>query len=320
MELCQIDFQNGHCISLVGENSQNVIWTDVLVQRLPTLYELRHISESHWKNITEINDVILTATNLSNHGRSTQFVQKIVPYDLERTVQIDLPGHLEKGRFVNVYENGKLSLNFVTGDTAQTLITKSVAVIKRLLPRTSVEATLRGVQSRILSQINGNLITVFDKDDNHTIVQRFTNNITTNVSLGENFTVIYVTITILLFQKIEDEILNVYTEFGIFIKLDPSIEVEEEEEQRPNVEDSEVSTQSSEVTSSGFLPEHYAGQLFQPSGPIYPGFRTISTGAALLFCSVFCIAMFDVFRKITGDRRAKRSGSYKIVQTNEKIY
>lgn len=135
--------------------------------------------------MTEGESVLLATTNLINREESTQFVQKVIPFDLEREVQFDLPENLVQGISVNVYdEAGRLGLRFDVGDAATTLISKSVPAIKRLLGRTSVGVTVTGHTERVLSKLNGNLITVFDRNDDKAVVERFTQNLVLNVSVG----------------------------------------------------------------------------------------------------------------------------------------
>lgn len=174
-------------MALAGNQSQNIISTEVLVQRLPIHYDLKIVHVGAWKNITEGEHVSLATTHLYNRQSDNQFVQKVIPYDLEREVQFDpLPEDLLRDVKVNVYdEAGRLDLRFDVGDAATTLISKSVPAIKRLLPRTSIEVSVQGRNDRVLSKVNGDLITVFDRadNDNAALVQRFTKNLVLNVSI-----------------------------------------------------------------------------------------------------------------------------------------
>lgn len=181
VEFCRIDMSNGHCVAIGG--SQNVIYSEILVQRLPLRYDLKTVQIGAWKNVTEGETIQLAQTNLINRDEATQFVQKVIPYDLEREVQFDLPENLVKDIQVNVYdEAGRLGLRFDVGDAATTLISKSVPAIKRLLGRTSIAVTVKGHTERVLSKLNGDLITVFDRNDDKLVVDRFTQNLVLNVS------------------------------------------------------------------------------------------------------------------------------------------
>lgn len=181
VEYCRLDMTTGHCVAENG--NQNVISTDILVQRLPLRYDLRTLQVGSWKNVTELETVVLANTHLINRHEDTQFVQKVVPYDMEREVEFDLPQDLVQDVQVNVYDAaGRLGLRFDVGDAATTLISKSVPAIKRLLGRTSIEVTVKGRTERVLSKLNGDLITVFDRNDDKTVVQRFTQNLLLNVS------------------------------------------------------------------------------------------------------------------------------------------
>lgn len=185
-EFCRIDLNSGHCVALAANQSQNIISTEILVQRLPIHYDLKIVHVGAWKNITEGEHVSLASTHLYNRQSDNQFVQKVIPYDLEREVQFELlPEDLLRDVKVNVYdEAGRLDLSFGVGDAATTLISKSVPAIKRLLPRTSIAVSVQGRNDRVLSKVNGDLITVFDRaDDNAAVVQRFTKNLVLNVSI-----------------------------------------------------------------------------------------------------------------------------------------
>lgn len=186
-EFCRIDLTTGHCVALGGTQSQNIISTEVLVQRLPLHYDLKAVHLGSWKNVTEGENVVLATTHLFNRQDSTQFVQKVVPYDLEREVQFDLPENLVQGIAMNVYdEAGRLGLRFDVGDAATTLISKSVPAIKRMLAHTSIEVTVAGRTERVLSKLNGDLITVFDRADDKAVVDRFTQNLMLNVSVYQH--------------------------------------------------------------------------------------------------------------------------------------
>lgn len=184
-QLCRIDLNTGHCVSVSGEQSQHILYTEILVQRLPLHYDLKTVRVGSWKNVTTGENIVLATTHLSNRKLETQFVQKVIPYDLQREVQFDLPADLISDVKVNVYdESGRLSLRFDVGDAASTLISKSVPAIKRLLPRTSIEVTVQGRDDRVLSKLNADLITVFDRADDKTVVDRFTaKNLMLNVSV-----------------------------------------------------------------------------------------------------------------------------------------
>lgn len=182
-EFCRIDMKTGHCVAIGG--SQNVITTEVLVQRLPLRYELKTLQVGAWKNVTEGENVVLAKTNLINRNEASQFIQKVIPYDLEREVHFDLPSDLVQDVLVNVYdEAGRLGLRFDVGDAATTIITKSVPAIKRLLGRTSIDVTVSGRTERVLSKLNGDLIMVFDRNDDKTVVERFTQNLVLSVSIA----------------------------------------------------------------------------------------------------------------------------------------
>lgn len=183
-EFCRIDLTTGHCVSPNVNQSQNVLATEVLVQRIPLIYDLKTRQATSWRNVTDGDMVLLTTNHLSNRKLTTQFVQKIVSYDLEREYQFDLPESLSKEVAVNVYdEAGRLNLRFDVGDAAKTLISKSVPAIKRMLPRTTIEVSVRGRNEHILSKLNADLITVFDRHDDEAIAARFSRNLLLNVSV-----------------------------------------------------------------------------------------------------------------------------------------
>lgn len=181
-EFCRLEMSTGHCVAIGG--SQDVLSTEVLVQRLPLRYDLKTVQRGSWKNVTEGETIVLAKTHLINRDENTQFVQKVIPFDLAREVQFELPDHLVQDIAVNVYdEAGRLGLRFDVGDAATTLISKSVPAIKRLLGRTILEVTVKGRTERVLSMLTGDLITVFDRNDDKAVAERFTKNLVLNVSI-----------------------------------------------------------------------------------------------------------------------------------------
>lgn len=116
------------------------------------------------------------------------------------------------------------------------------------------------------------------------------------------------------------------TEFEIFVKLDASAGVEEEEDDdfyipSNNSSSSDGAAEGDSATTESYFSEEKVAKLFQASGPVYPGFRTISTIAAVIFFSVLVTAFTDVFRKLTHSYQAKKNGSYDIVfDQHDKAY
>uniref|UniRef100_A0A1B0C9P0 Uncharacterized protein n=1 Tax=Lutzomyia longipalpis TaxID=7200 RepID=A0A1B0C9P0_LUTLO len=258
-----------------GNDSPDV--ADVLLERLPVAYELTNIIYDRWRNVTFLDQIVLTSVNLTNHHLNTDFVESLVRYDFEKKVNVTLLSDLAPGVPIILHEETG-TIKYTVGEVTKKVQAGIVSVVKRLPAKTSAIVRVIGTETLSVINMSAKLTTIYARDDYGV----------DKIEEGDIHT-----------TCIETGVMDVRPEETISIHIDPpGIGDHPQMQQEPSTVPVAKPTQPTSTPAPAI-------SLFQPSGPVYPGFKTYSTIAAVIFFSVFIIAMTDVARKIIQDQRRK---------------
>lgn len=104
-DLCAIDLTTGACLSLETRKmipgSKN---TEILVEKLPIRYELRHAIFSKWKNVTEYEKQIIGQATLTNFRTFSNYGEANIPYRIATERLISFPTNFVRNTHVDLFE------------------------------------------------------------------------------------------------------------------------------------------------------------------------------------------------------------------------
>uniref|UniRef100_A0A7G3AGY7 Putative enolase binding protein n=1 Tax=Lutzomyia longipalpis TaxID=7200 RepID=A0A7G3AGY7_LUTLO len=295
--ICRVNLTTAACLGNDESDSPDV--ADVLLERLPVAYELTNIIYDRWRNVTFLDQIVLTSVNLTNHHLNTDFVESLVRYDFEKKVNVTLFSNLAPGVPIILHEETG-TIKYTVGELTKKVQAGIVSVVKRLPAKTSAIVRVIGTETLSVINMSAKLTTIYARDD-YGVDKIEEGDIHTMVSFlfVFFFDEFCVEQKITLLQCIETGVMDVRPEETISIHIDPpGVGDHPQMQQEPSTAPVAKPTQPTSTPAPAI-------SLFQPSGPVYPGFKTYSTIAAVIFLSVFIIAMTDVARKIIQDQRRK---------------
>uniref|UniRef100_A0A7G3AJV0 Putative enolase binding protein n=1 Tax=Lutzomyia longipalpis TaxID=7200 RepID=A0A7G3AJV0_LUTLO len=273
--ICRVNLTTAACLGNDESDSPDV--ADVLLERLPVAYELTNIIYDRWRNVTFLDQIVLTSVNLTNHHLNTDFVESLVRYDFEKKVNVTLLLDLAPGVPIILHEETG-TIKYTVGEVTKKVQAGIVSVVKRLPAKTSAIVRVIGTETLSVINMSAKLTTIYARDDYGV----------DKIEEGDIHT-----------TCIETGVMDVRPEETISIHIDPpGVGDHPQMQQEPSTAPVAKPTQPTSTPAPAI-------SLFQPSGPVYPGFKTYSTIAAVIFFSVFIIAMTDVARKIIQDQRRK---------------
>ncbi|XP_059622952.1 enolase-binding protein-like [Phlebotomus argentipes] len=276
--ICRLNITSASCLNSEKSEEAAVDVKEVLLERLPVAYELTNIVYDRWRNVTFLNQTVLTSVNLTNAQHKTDFVEALVRFDFEKKINITLLEGLAAGVPIILHED-QGTLRYTVGEVTKKMQSGIVSVVKRLPASTSAMVRVVGTETLSVIHMSAKLTTIYARDDQGV----------DKIEEGDVQT-----------SCIETGVMDVRPEETVSIHIDT-----------PGSGGGPKAPH--EITKSPTLPPIYIPpstenppiSLFQNPGPIYPGFKTFSTIGAILFFSVFIIAMTDVARKIIQAQRQK---------------
>ncbi|GAB0090198.1 integral component of membrane [Sergentomyia squamirostris] len=275
--ICRVNLTSAMCHQ---DSTEEPIAVDhVLLERLPVAYELTDIVYAPWRNVTFLEQIVLTSVNLTNSHLETNFVEALVRYDFHKKINVTLFSSLTTGVPIIFHENSGTPLRYTVGEITRKMQSGIVSVVKRLPAKTSAVVRVIGTETLSVIHMTAKLTTIYARYD-HGVDKIEQGDIKTTC--------------------IESGVMDVGAEETVKIQIDPPGSVPLP--QSP-LEPTKVPTQPPSLLPS--TTRNPPISIFQPSGPIYPGFKTLSTVGVVVFFSVFIIAMTDVARKIIQDQRRK---------------
>ncbi|XP_055705811.1 enolase-binding protein-like [Phlebotomus papatasi] len=277
--ICRINITTATCSSNSTNNEDALDVSAVLLERLPVGYELTDIAYDRWRNVTFLDQIALTSVNLTNVNLKTDFVEALVRYDFEKKINITLFSELATGVPIILHEDTGTPLKYTVGELTKKTQSGIVSVVKRLPAKTSAIVRVVGTETLSVIHMSAKLTTIYARDEQGV----------DKIEQGDIHT-----------TCIETGVMDVRPEETVSIHIDPpgsgGIPIAPTETTKaPKIKPSHIPTPTEMPPIS----------LFQPSGPVNPGFKTFSTIGAIIFVSVFVIAMTDVARKIIQDQRRK---------------
>lgn len=267
----------------------------ILGEKYPERYELRDMVFRKWTNSTRLGSPILAYATLKNRDPTYKYIDQDISYLADSRMEYLLPATVAPGLPLSVYRGKIESYKTVSGETYYGRTFKTINAVRYMSPHTIINVTVVGTEERAYREYRAKLVTIYTDEE----------------GLGWSRALSSVE-----GASIETSLSEVHVEYGLVAGL-------YDESQLPG---------SPTVPSNVPHTDHkYPGQPIlaktenihihindEVLGQVYPGFRSIAIGAAILFFSVLTIAVLDIIRRTYSDRRARRLRIGKYSQVNGK--
>uniref|UniRef100_A0A1L8D9Z6 Putative enolase binding protein n=1 Tax=Nyssomyia neivai TaxID=330878 RepID=A0A1L8D9Z6_9DIPT len=274
--ICIVNLTTASCLNN-DESDSAIEVKEILLERLPVAYELTNIVYDRWRNVTFLDQIVLTSVNLTNVNLQTDFVESLVRFDFVKKINVTLLSDLAPGVPIILHEETG-TIKYTVGEVTKKIQAGIVSVVKRLPAKTSAIVRVIGTETLSVIHMSAKLTTIYARDEQGV----------DKIEEGDIHT-----------TCIETGVMDVRPEETVSIHIDPPSEGKLPQVQQ---EATTVKVVKPTLPTTTDVPPI---ALFQPKGPVYPGFKTFSTIGAIIFFSIFLIAMTDVARKLIQDQRQK---------------
>lgn len=290
---CTYDPTTQVCSNADGEVAGSVV---VLGEKYPERYELRDMVFKKWTNSTRLGSPILAYATLKNRDTAYKYVDQDISYLSDTRMEFHLPATVVAGLPLSVYRGKVEAYKTISGETYYGRSFKTINAVRYMSPATIINATVIGTEERAYREFRGKLVTIFSDEEGFGWSR--------SLSSVEG-------------ASIETSLTETHVEYGVVANL------YDESQLRPGVPTLPPSVEHAD--------HQYPGQSILSKGEgihihitetelnqVYPGFRNVAIGAAILFFSVVGIALLDIIRRVITNRRAKRLkiGKYSRVNAN----
>lgn len=278
---CSYDPSTQVCSNGDDEVSGSVV---ILGEKYPERYELRDMIFKKWTNSTRLGSPILAYATLKNRDTVYKYVDQDISYLSDMRMEFQLPSTVIAGLPLSVYRGKVETYKTISGETYYGRSFKTINAVRHMSPATIINVTVVGTEERAYREFRGKLVSIYTDEE----------------GLGWSRSLLSVE-----GASIETSLTETHVEYGVVAKL------YDESPLRPGAPtlapsiphtDHKYPGQSNSPKAEGIHIHISETELNQ----VYPGFRNIAIGAAILFFSVLGIALLDIIRRVFNNRRAKR--------------
>lgn len=288
---CAYDVTSGNC---TNEHGVAPTATVILGEKYPERYELRDMMYKKWTNTTRLGSPILAYATLKNRDATYKYVDQDISYLEDTRIEYQLPATIAGGLPLSVFRGKTLTYKTISGETYYGRSFKTINAVRYMSPHTVINVTVVGSEDRAYREFRGKLVTVYTDEEGY--------------SWGRSLISVEG-------ASIETSLTETHVEYGVVTSLYDESQLPGVPTLSPNVPhtDHKYNGQPPLLAKTENLHIH-VNELSQ----VYPEFRNVAIGAAILLFSVLGIALLDILRRIISDRRAKKLKIGKYSRVNGK--
>ncbi|XP_065091871.1 enolase-binding protein-like [Ochlerotatus camptorhynchus] len=278
---CTYDLSTQVCSNGDGEVSAPVV---ILGEKYPERYELRDMVFKKWTNSTRLGSPILAYATLKNRDTAYKYIDQDISYLSDMRMEFQLPATVIASLPLSVYRGKVETYKTISGETYYGRSFKTINAVRYMSPATIINVTVVGTEERAYREFRGKLVSIYTDEE----------------GFGWSRSLLSVE-----GASIETTLTETHVEYGVVANL---------------YDESQLQPGAPTLSPSIPHTDHkYPGQSNSPKAEgihihisetelnqVYPGFRNIAIGAAILFFSVVGIALLDIIRRVFNNRRAKR--------------
>lgn len=277
---CTYDPTTKACSNDNGEVSGSVL---ILGEKHPERYELRDMVFKKWTNSTRLGSPILAYATLKNRDSTYKYVDQDISYLSDTRMEFILPATVETGLPLSVYRGKVETYKTISGETYYGRTFKTINAVRYMSPATIINVTVVGTEERAYKEFRGKLVSIYTDEEGFGWARSL-------VSVEG--------------ASIETSLAETHVEYGMVANLYDESQLQPGAPTLPpSIPHTDHKYPGQSVVSKEGIHIHISEtELTQ----VYPGFRNIALGAAILFFSVLGVALLDILRRVITDRRAKR--------------
>lgn len=267
------------------ENVTNPIL--VLGEKYPERYELRDTVYKKWTNSTRLGSPILAYATLKNRDPTYKYIDQDISYLSDSRIEYQLPVKVNPGLPLSVYRGKTELYKTISGETYYGRTFKTINAFRYMSPHTIINVTVIGTEERAYREFKGTLVVIYTDEESYGWSR--------SLHSIEG-------------AAIETSLAETHVEYGVVANM-----YEESQTPQLSAEPDNAYPAQSILTKSENIHIHITETEMNQ---VYPEFRNVAIGAAILFFSVLTIALLDIIRRIIRDRRAKRLRTGKYSRVN----
>lgn len=286
---CAYDVASGNC---TNDHEVAPTSTVILGEKYPERYELRDMMYKKWTNTTRLGSPILAYATLKNRDATYKYIDQDISYLEDTRIEYQLPSTIMSGLPLAVFRGKILAHKTISGETYYGRSFKTINAVRYMSPHTVINVTVVGSEDRAYREFRGKLVTVYTDEEGFSWSKA--------LASVEG-------------ASIETSLTETHSEYGIVTSLYDESQLVPA--LTPNNPHTDHKYESHLVTKTENLHIHINDRELNQ---VYPGFRNIAIGAAILFFSVVGIALLDIVRRVITNRRAKKLKIGKYSRVNGK--
>uniref|UniRef100_A0A1Q3G126 Uncharacterized protein n=2 Tax=Culex tarsalis TaxID=7177 RepID=A0A1Q3G126_CULTA len=277
---CAFDVTSGNCTNEHGVAPTSTV---ILGEKYPERYELRDMIYKKWTNTTRLGSPILAYATLKNRDATYKYIDQDISYLEDTRIEYQLPATVMSGLPMGVFRGKILAHKTISGETYYGRSFKTINAVRYMSPHTVINVTVVGSEDRAYREFRGKLVTVYTDEEGYSWAK--------NLASVEG-------------ASIETSLTETHPEYGVVTSLyDESQLLPGVPTLSPGNPHTDHKYKNHLVTKTENLHIHINDRELNQ---VYPGFRNIAIGAAILFFSVLGIALLDIIRRTITNRRAKK--------------
>lgn len=277
---CAFDVTSGKCTNEQGVASTSTV---ILGEKYPERYELRDMMYKKWTNTTRLGSPILAYATLKNRDATYKYIDQDISYLEDTRIEYQLPATVMSGLPLAVFRGKALAHKTISGETYYGRSFKTINAVRYMSPHTVINVTVVGSEDRAYREFRGKLVTVYTDEEGYSWAK---------------------TLASVEGASIETSLTETHPEYGVVTSLyDESQLLPGVPSHSANNPHTDHKYQDHLVTKTENLHIHINDSELNQ---VYPGFRNVAIGAAILFFSVLGIALLDMVRRTITNRRAKK--------------
>ncbi|KAL1378209.1 hypothetical protein pipiens_015742 [Culex pipiens pipiens] len=287
---CAYDVVSGNCTNEHGVAPTSTV---ILGEKYPERYELRDMMYKKWTNTTRLGSPILAYATLKNRDATYKYIDQDISYLEDTRIEYQLPATVMTGLPLAVFRGKTLAYKSISGETYYGRSFKTINAVRYMSPHTVINVTVVGSEDRAYREFRGKLVTVYTDEEGYSWAK--------SLASIEG-------------ASIETSLTETHPEYGVVTSLyDGSQLLPGVPTLSPNKPHTDHKYNDQLVTKTENLHIHINDRALNQ---VYPEFRNVAIGAAILFFSVVGIALLDIVRRIISMRRAKKLKTGKYSRVN----
>lgn len=269
---CTYDPRSETCYHKHGNLTTPIL---ILGEKYPERYELRDMVYKKWTNSTRLGSPILAYATLKNRDPTYKYIDQDISYLSDSRIEYILP--INPGLPLSIYRGKTELYKTISGETYYGRTFKTINAVRYMSPHTVINVTVIGTEEHAYREFKGKLVVIYTDEESYGWSRSLhsVDGASKETSLTET-----------------------HVEYGVVVNM-----YEESHPPMLYAESDHAHPAQPVIAKSDNIHIHITETEMNQ---VYPEFRNIALGAAILFFSVLTIALLDIVRRIIRDRRAKR--------------